>query len=74
MVRAWAGMRGRKKRVGAQGKKISYLWIKEFGIRFKGFLKRGLRGEFREEFKKNPKEFETYFNENIEKGFASPLR
>jgi hypothetical protein len=43
-----------RKRILAQGRrrKIFFLWIKEFGIRFKGFLKRGLRGEFREEFKR----------------------
>jgi len=42
------------KRILAQGRrrKISFLWITEFGIRFKGFLKRGLRGEFWEEFKR----------------------
>jgi len=37
-------------------KRVYYLWIKEFRIRFKGFLKRGLRGEFREESGKGPKE------------------
>jgi len=36
----------------------------------KGGLRRGLRGEFG----KNSKEFETYSNEKVEKGFASPLR
>jgi len=28
------------------------------------------RREFWEEYKKDPKEFETYSNENVEKGFA----
>ena len=36
--------------------------------------RKGLRREFREEFKKDQKEFETYSNEKVEKGFASPLR
>ena len=51
---SWAEEKKGEKRILAQGRrrKISFLWIKEFGIRFKGFLKRGLRGEFREEFKR----------------------
>jgi hypothetical protein len=59
-----------------RGKRKGILSLKEIGVftRDETKLGGGLRREFREELGKDPKELETYSNEKVEKGFASPLR
>ena len=74
LVRAWAGMRGRKKKSWSP-RKEDFLFMDK-GIWdyvqriFKEGIERGILGRVQ----KNSNEFETYSNRKIEKGFASPLR